>query len=113
MVQIIGTMLVAALTGLTYLAYKHPKSYSEIYIVISAFVLALLVGLSAWNFAVSQSFRKLIPYMDTDKLDVAGTVIDGLSIPMVYIWGVILVNIYLWGVGYLHKLIKKEERGEI
>jgi len=61
---IVGLAL-AAISGLTMLAYKHPEAYRKIHIPLNLTLLAVFVVISAWCFswdsAISHVFSALIP----------------------------------------------------
>jgi len=73
-------LILTATTGLTILAYKHPKSYAKILpwligAIFSAFLLCMI-----WDAGISKSYISLIPYIDSDKLQESSNIIDGKKV---------------------------------
>jgi len=49
MIQAIGALCVAALGGLTIIAYRHPKKYQKLYLVLIIIILMAMWTMAAFN----------------------------------------------------------------
>ena len=49
MMQAIGALFVAALGGLTFTTYRHPKEYQKLYVVLIIIILASMWTMVAFN----------------------------------------------------------------
>lgn len=62
-------VLLAALFGLTYLAYKHPSAYRKFYGALALSIVILMVVAGTWDITQSNILIRIYPYMrDTDQL---------------------------------------------
>ncbi len=101
MLQFIIPLLLAAISGIAYIAVKLPRVYEKslfgkIYIA-SAIVFLILVS---WSGAVSQALIPLLPFIPTEQVTSAKNAIEAIALP------VNLVLIYQFVVmGYLFFLL--------
>jgi hypothetical protein len=72
--KVLPTLFVAAISALTFVAYKHPRAYQRIYLGISVSFIALFLGALAWHLASYLTFDALIPFIDANKLQEAKVV---------------------------------------
>lgn len=112
---IISSLLVAAVTGISFVAYRHPAAFSKLFTpILMVMGTALVFGL-IWDVAVSRAFVDLSPFIVTGKLDSAQKAIETLSLPMGWlIGGFFGFYIYLVFLLSLPKLLsqKSGDRGE-
>lgn len=76
---IIG-LIISALSALTFLAYKHPKSFSKLYIPLCFAFLGGYAVVSAYNSAIRSSFKLLSAYIPKAMLAKAQESIGSLAI---------------------------------
>lgn len=101
MLQFIIPLLLAAISGLAYIAVKHPRVYEKslfgkVYLA-SAIVFLILVS---WSGAVSHALTLLLPFIPTEQTASAKNTIEAISLP------VNLLLIYQFVVmGYLFFLL--------
>ena len=90
-------VLLAAITALAIIAYKHPTAYARIFppfvIVLSVVSLCTLF----WNYGTLKAHIVLIKFLTPDGLDAAQHVINSLQVPH-------LMAIYATVVAYLFLL---------
>jgi hypothetical protein len=60
-----------AISGISFLAYKHPKGYNKLYPFILGFLFATLAVMLSWDFAIQTATVKLTPFISPDKVDQA------------------------------------------
>jgi hypothetical protein len=58
----------AALLGLTWLAYKEHAAYARLTPVLVIVFLLIYFGTIVWDASVTHTFMKLLPYLSTDKM---------------------------------------------
>ncbi|WP_029655544.1 hypothetical protein [Marinobacter daepoensis] len=106
---IISSLLVAAVTGLTIIAYRHPRAFSKLFTPILVVTGAALASGLIWDVAVSRAFVNLSPFVDTGKLQPAQNAIEALSPPMGWlIGGFFGFYMYLVFLLNLPKLLSQE-----
>jgi hypothetical protein len=81
----ITAAFLAVLTGLAWLAYKHPAGYSRIdpWLTGGSLVLFALVG--TWDTAFNEAHRLLIPYLDLTKQAQIERALDTERIPLLWL----------------------------
>ena len=89
-------VFVTAVSGLAYLAVKHPRIYlklfGKVYFISSLAFLIMVV----WSGAFSWAHATLLPYITSEKLGEARAAVEALSIPVPWL---ILTNLLI--IGYL------------
>jgi hypothetical protein len=60
-------LLLASISGISYLAYKHPLAYRKVFLPL--LVLSNLIGLIlvVWGLGVTAAYLKLIPFLESSK----------------------------------------------
>ena len=119
MEQLIVGLILALLTGLTILAYRHSQSYKLIVNWIMVPVLFVILGMAVWNVAVYKTHLNLISggiysfasgSEDFDKMQkVLEDTEQKLIVPSGYIWTLALVNVYFSALTFLPLLLKKKQ----
>jgi hypothetical protein len=105
-VNVLISFAIAALLGLTWLAYKYHAVYVRLVPVLVAVFLLIYFGTIVWDASVTHTFRKLGPYLPIEKLVETNTVRLNLLIWNSWVsLAVIGSNVYLvfllWGVPWL------------
>ncbi|MEW8645213.1 MAG: hypothetical protein AB2563_03875 [Candidatus Thiodiazotropha endolucinida] len=90
----------AAISALTFLAYKHPSAYSQIHSYIHYSLIFVVCSLLIWNFAVIETSREISlvvsPDGDFAMRSAVNETREHLMIPFKYIIGIYLpVSLYL------------------
>jgi hypothetical protein len=96
----------AALLGLTWLAYKQHAIYARLTPALVGIFVLIYFGTIVWDASAIHTFRKLVPYFPTDKRVEASKVGQNLLIwPSWVSVAVIGSNAYvaflLWGLPWL------------
>lgn len=78
---IISGLILAAVSGITFLAYKHPDVYKTMGLSSITFNLGVLVFavMNAWNFGIGLTYTKLLSYLAEGKQHAAEAVIEQLK----------------------------------
>jgi hypothetical protein len=58
----------AALSGLTWLAYKDHAAYARLTPVLVVIFLLIYIGTIAWDASVTHTYLKLAPYLSSEKI---------------------------------------------
>jgi hypothetical protein len=111
MKELIVGLVLAGASGMTFLAYKHPKAYAEIYgaLIIGitgglGFVIGIYVGGSAM-------FKHLIPLIPTNQTEAATKAADVATPDLVLIGSLYLAALgYLLFLRLLHFLLKEDQK---
>ena len=110
MENFIYTLVVMVISGVTFLAYKHPEAYQKIYPILAALLLAAISGLGAWNYGVTVTGHKLDDLIDPSKGVEALNIIRELEFPFfVQLVAPIIVSFYLVFLSFLPNLLGKHE----
>jgi len=78
--KLLPGLIVAALSGLTFLAYKHPKAYQKIFTWLMWSSWALIAGLLIWDFSITRTMGVMLPFVESGKIDQAVKASHELSI---------------------------------
>lgn len=63
----IYSLAVAALGGLTILAYRHPEAYQKLSWVITSLFIAIFMFMIGWNYAATSTWILLGKYIPPEK----------------------------------------------
>ena len=94
METLVSGLILAALSGLTFLAYRHPEAYEKIYV---PFVLAygvIFIGTVGWNFGVLKTTYAVLDEIGYNFLDDAEKAKERLLLPE-WLW-LVLIGLYLY-----------------
>jgi F0F1-type ATP synthase assembly protein I len=69
--SITTSITLMAVSGISFLAYKHPKGYSKLYPFLAALNMTIISVILAWDFASEIATAKLTPFLKPDKIDEA------------------------------------------
>ena len=62
----LSSIVIAALGGLTFLAYHHREFFMRIYAVLGAINIAVLCSVLIWSIAESVTVARLLPFITTN-----------------------------------------------
>jgi hypothetical protein len=65
--SIIVGLVLALASGITFLAYKHPRVYKLFSGPLAGLVMAVMVGSSIWDLAVTKTRIAMDPFVDPQK----------------------------------------------
>lgn len=90
-------LVLAGVSGVTVVAFRHPFGFSRLFPYLVAVVTAVLVGLSIWHVAIEVAWSDLLDYIDVETLAEANAAKNALrfSYNWVAFWYVGVVA-YLW-----------------
>jgi len=94
-------LLMACISGLTVLAFKHPKGFTRLFPYLLGVATALFVAVTVWHVAIELTWTNLLPYMVPQKVREATVTIGQLRFP--YVW---VALSYLGVVAFLWVILK-------
>lgn len=90
-------LLLAFVSGVTVLAFKHQHGFARLFPYAIAGVTVVFVVLLVWDLAIEMTWVKLVEYIRLDSIDAATLARNRLRLP--YTWvgpGYIAIVIFLW-----------------
>lgn len=90
-------VLLATITALALLAYKHPTAYARIFLPFVIVLGILFLCTFFWNYGTLKAHIALIKFLPADELDAADHAINSLQVPY-------LIPIFFTVVAYLYLL---------
>src|SRR5687768_4768621 len=102
-------ILLALLTGLTTLAYKHPKGYARIHEIFWTVLFVVFGIYSVFIFGVKFGVTTMWPYIDASEFEHARAAGPNLW-TFIYAWAIFLALVlYLSFLRYLPKLVGNDD----
>jgi hypothetical protein len=107
--KVIPALFVAAISSLTFIAYKHPNAYRKLQLplVVSGFIIILAV--SSWDWGGDFTFQALIKYIEVDKLKEAAAIADSYKVSPWWMTAIATLNIYFLALSYLPRLLDEDK----
>jgi hypothetical protein len=104
-------LVLAAVSGITYLAYKHPAAYGKIYWPLSALNLIIFTIIASYMLGVQHASTQLVTLVDASKL----TQLQEAMNRLMYRWWVVAgayfgATLYLTFLSFLPKLLEQEKK---
>ena len=101
-------IVVITLSGLTFLAYKHPDAYQKMHdpLVISVYIVT--IGGALWGAGALWGYITIVGFVQTGKLDEARESLNAIVPPL---WGIgvaVLVYFYLMFLSALPDILGKQ-----
>ncbi|MCW5693821.1 MAG: hypothetical protein KIT48_15785 [Pseudolabrys sp.] len=78
--KLIPSLIVAALSALTWLAYKHPPAFKMIAAFPMIAVTLIYVAFAIWEFGVSKGYSKMLEFLKPGSFDEAQKQVDELRV---------------------------------
>jgi len=79
-------LLLAGVSGVTVVAFKHPGGYARLFPYLLGVATIAFCGITIWHIAVEMSWRSLDAYIVQEQLSDAKAAKERLSVP--YTWAV-------------------------
>jgi hypothetical protein len=94
---LLSGIVLASVTGLTALAFKHPRAFARLYPYLFLAVSVLFMGFTVWHFAVHFTWTTLIPFIQQGQISVAHQSVGNLELPYVWVCGAyVFILALLW-----------------
>lgn len=106
---IISGIVLAAISGLTFIAYKHPKGYFRIHIPLTTIIGSTMMCILFWNFGVMTAHSKLIKFLVTDTRAEQDAIIDSITVNVWWVVGInFVIMMYLTFLLFMRNIIPDE-----
>jgi len=103
-------LILAAVSGLTFVAYKHPSGFDKLANILHIAAVSILIGLTIWNIAIDKAHIQLMKLLQEGALDKAQLALDEISLPTGWIIATFLAfEFYILFLSYLPNLVKHDE----
>lgn len=104
-------LVIAAITGLAFIAYKHPTGFKRINLPLVALSLIIFVSMMIWNVAISKGYTAIMLFLDPAKFEKASVAVKDIQVNA-DLWFVVMLvfNVYLGILWWLPVLIKDESK---
>lgn len=104
--KLIPGLVLAALSGLTFVAYKHPASYVYFQIPLMAVITLVYLGVLAWEQGINSAHGRLMRILKLEDWKESNEAIEKLKI----LNGSVILSyfgimVYLLFLGYLPRLL--------
>ena len=112
---LISSLIVAALSGLAFLAYRHPRAFKPVHRLIKYLGASIFIGIAIWNSALSYAYVKVIPFLvkDGGALKSAEVAINSLAVPFgITLFTYLALTIFLIFLEALPNLIGTEHQAK-
>jgi len=74
--SIISPLIIAIISALTFVAYKHPTAYKKLLLPILIICIVLDLVFTTWEISISVISSKLLPLIGREKITEAELIID-------------------------------------
>lgn len=108
--KVLASIVLAALGGLTFLAYKHPEAYEKLFWPLVILLNAALFGAIVWDAGLGAGYRIVREYVNQGSLNEASQMIEANKVLgwRVFVW-FIGIALYLVFLSVLPLLIEKKK----
>ena len=106
---LITGLALAAVSAITFIAYKHPSAYRKVYHPLTYVISAILIVMGIWTFSAQSAYTQLIPLIEASKLHQMEEWMGRIT----YRWWVVFAacvgaNLYLLMLSRLPKLFAQD-----
>lgn len=107
--KLVHGLILAAVSALTYVAYKHPKAYDRLLIKLSVLFAFVNIVLITWSAGGDMAHRALLKYIELDKRAEARFVVESYQ-PSIWFFVMLLaLYAYLFALSFLHRLLDHDK----
>ena len=104
--QLLSGLLIAGISGLAFVAYRHPTGYTRIFPVLYIGSLLAMILCLLWNLAVSLTWTELSRFIPSEVLDSSRKATDSIIVPSFWLLvGYLGFNLYALFLRYLHNVL--------
>jgi len=108
--KLLSGLALAALSALTFVAYKHPAGYQRLAKPIRWIVQAILLAAMIWDVSSMRTLNNLYQFIDMSKLNDAKAAVDNIQILNGYVFGAYIVGmLYLEFLCFLPEILGDEK----
>jgi hypothetical protein len=104
-------LVLACISGVTVLAFRHPIGFSRLFPYLLGAVTAVFIGASVWHLAIQVTWTNLLTYMVPEKVGQALDAIARFRVPFLWValfyFGVV---VFLWIILKLPPFLQMAEK---
>lgn len=109
MESLLQALFLAAITGITIVAYKHPQGYGRLYPFIAGLLLLIMISMVSWEIGNNNIYSKLYSLIPAGKRQEADAMLESAKIPNWYSIPMITALFFYFALlQFLPYIIKKE-----
>jgi hypothetical protein len=113
MITVFTSLLIAAISGLAYLAVKHPTIYEKLYSKFYSAIGLVFFLLIFWSGSLQFAVAMLTPFIIPDKLVEARSLIDAMTVPLSWLLFSNFGSVgYLFFLSWLARQIHQDNRSK-
>lgn len=107
---VVGLVL-AFVSGLAYIAYRHPSGYAKIWPWVWVVLTVGYIAALTWSFAVRATKNALMQFIESPREDKALVAVNGLELPDLWILGIYLASFfYLFFLAHLPHILGSNDK---
>lgn len=114
MEKLITGLMIATISGITFIAYKHPEGYRNIHPFIGMIPALAFIFAVIWNWAVVVTAQELHVFIASENLSKAREAREQLEWPVGWIFlanaGIYLYTLFLLNLPKILEIEKKEKQ---
>lgn len=102
----LSALALAALSGVTFIAYKHPSGYRKISTKLFIAIVALIWGLMIWNASSEITFVSVKKYIDEEQLEEAEAIAFSIGYIKYWVYAILgILAIYIVILDFLPNIL--------
>jgi len=107
--EIFAGLIVLSVSGITFIAYKHPTVYEKIYGYLMVLAFVIFFGFCIWDIAIQTTDPIITNFVQPDKQNIARNALNELRVNGTYVMPILCgVELYLFLISFLKFLPKSE-----
>jgi hypothetical protein len=103
--KVLPALFIAAISALTFLAYKHPKGYQKISLAINVTYGVAVTSALTWHLGSYFTYEAIIPFLEASKIQEAKAVANSYLIPSWILFVGCATSAYMTFLLFLPKLL--------
>lgn len=108
--KLLPGLALAAISGLTFVAYKHPEGYTRLLKPIGIVSQAIFLAALIWDISGTRAYFRLYDYLEPIKREAAKAAVDNAEFLNGYIVaGYMAAGLYLGFLAFLPQILGEEK----
>jgi len=97
------------ISGITFIAYKHPTAYEKIYGNLIILIIVIFLGFAIWDIAIQTAEPLILKFVQPNKQNIAKNSLNELRVNGVYLLAICGgVGLYLFFISLFKYYLKPE-----
>lgn len=107
---IAGGVAVAAISGITYYAFKEPDGFGSLFNLLVGAAMLVATGVITWTAALKSAYKELVPVLNEEQTAAALEIFVGLSVPGWWLGAWISLLAYLFFLAFFPMHVQLKSR---